>query len=138
MDPGNPIVRLCVAGMSAEQDGRPQDASLLFQRAWNESSDDWERCIAAHYLARHQPDPGQTLFWNQEALRLADSAGGDRVRDFYPSLYLNVGHSLEALGRATEACRYYELAASRMDALPPGRYSDVVRHGVTEAQRRTC
>ncbi|MBX9599544.1 MAG: hypothetical protein K2X35_01020 [Bryobacteraceae bacterium] len=138
MDPENPVVRLCAEGIRAEQEGRPGDAACLYQQAWKESRDDWERCIAAHYLARHQPDPAQTLFWNQESLRLADSAGGDRVRDFYPSLYLNLGHSLEVLGRAAEACRYYRMAASRMDALPPGRYSDVVRHGVAEAQRRTC
>lgn len=138
MDPANPIVRLCAAGMSAEQDGRLQDASLLFQQAWRDSSDDWERCIAAHYLARHQPSPAQTLFWNQEALRLAGTLGADCVRDFYPSLYLNVGHSLEALGRAAEACRYYELAAARMEELPDGRYANVVRQGVAEARRRIC
>jgi hypothetical protein len=54
MDPNNPVVRLCAAGMAAEGEGRPADAKALFEQAWAESRDDFEACIAAHYVARHQ------------------------------------------------------------------------------------
>ncbi|RGC68468.1 hypothetical protein C5N14_13190 [Micromonospora sp. MW-13] len=34
-------------------------------------TDDYDACVAAHYLARQQDDPEEILRWNQEALRHA-------------------------------------------------------------------
>src|SRR5690349_3606961 len=98
MDPNNPVVKLCVEGMQAETAGRGEDARRLFAQAWEASQDDFEACIAAHYVARHQESLEETLRWNQEALRCADAVGDDRICDFYPSLYLNLGRSYEVLG----------------------------------------
>ncbi|MGO4418780.1 hypothetical protein AB4Z54_08470 [Streptomyces sp. MCAF7] len=97
MDPDNPIVRLCVQGMTAEAEGRGDDARALFQRAWDTAADDYEACVAAHYLARHQPTPEETLRWNQECLDRADAVGDDRVRGFYASLHLNMGQAYRTL-----------------------------------------
>lgn len=136
MDPNNPIVRLCVEGMRAEGEGRLEDAHTLFTQAWESSTDDLEACIAAHYLARHQKSPEETLKWNQEALARADAIGDERVSNFYPSLYLNMGHSYELLGNAQEASRYYELAAESSADLPGGRYGETVRKGIEEGRKR--
>ena len=57
----------------------------------------------------------------------AEAVRDDRVRDFYPSLLLNLGHSYEILGDKVEAWKNYDLAVERVDELPPGPYSDVVR-----------
>lgn len=84
MDPNNAIVKLCSEGMKAESEGRIDDARSLFERAWEASTDDYEACIAAHYLARHQPDAESTFRWNEEALRRANAVEGDRVRGFTP------------------------------------------------------
>jgi len=138
MDANNPVVRLCAEGMQAESEGRVAEARTLFERTWEASTDDYEACIAAHYVARHQTDTEATFYWNQEALRRADAVKDDRVRGFYPSLYLNLGNSYELLGNAVEACRHYELAAARLRDLPPGPYGDMVRSGVADGQRRTC
>ena len=138
MDPDNPVVKLCAAGMAAEGEGRRDDARTLFEQAWAVSRDDYEACIAAHYVARHQTTPEATFEWNRRALAKADAAADDRVRAFYPSLYLNYAHSLETLGRADEACRYYSLAAATLDELPPGGYTELVRSGVTAGLKRTC
>jgi tetratricopeptide (TPR) repeat protein len=138
MDPENPVVKLCAAGMAAEGEGRGADAKALFEQAWETSRDDFEACIAAHYVARHQATPEATFEWNQRALHRAQAAGDERVRDFLPSLYLNYAHSLEQLGRTREACSYYGLAAARLDDLPPGGYAQLVRSGVAAGQRRTC
>ncbi len=54
MDPDNAIMKLCVEGMQAERDGKPGDAARLFGQAWEESTNDFEACVAAHYVARHQ------------------------------------------------------------------------------------
>ena len=141
MDPDNPIVRLCAAGMTAEGEGRRDDARALFQQAWDASGSDYEASIAAHYLARHQPSAEATLEWNERSLRRAEAARDthdDRVNGFFPSLYLNYAHSLEQLGRVADACAYYNLAAAGLDALPADGYAALVRSGVTAGQRRTC
>ncbi|HET7229147.1 MAG TPA: hypothetical protein VFJ16_04060 [Longimicrobium sp.] len=115
MDPENPVVKLCVEGMRAEGQGRLGDAHDLFLRAWNEASDDWEACIAAHYLARHQPTHAETLRWNDEALRRALAVTDGRARGFFPSLYLNLAASYEQEGAVKIARELYEAALARMD-----------------------
>jgi tetratricopeptide (TPR) repeat protein len=136
MDPDNPIVKLCLEGMRAEGQGRYDDARALFTQAWEASTDDFDACVAAHYLARRQESPEDTLYWNQEALNRADAVGDERVRAFYPSLYLNMGYSYEKLGNRAEASRYYELAAGRIVDLPEGAYADLVRGGIAEGLKR--
>jgi tetratricopeptide (TPR) repeat protein len=138
MDPNNPIVKLCAAGMAAEAEGRKDDAKALFERAWETSGDDFEACVAAHYVARHQPTPADELEWNRIALTRADRVGGERVQAFYASLYLNFAHSLEKLGRTAEACAQYARAAIELERLPDGPYAALVRSGVAAGQRRTC
>jgi mannose/cellobiose epimerase-like protein (N-acyl-D-glucosamine 2-epimerase family) len=111
MDLSNPVIQLCIEGSRAEFENRPEDARRLYQQAWDIACDDYEACIAAHYLARFQPAPEETLRWNQEALKRANLVADERVRDFYPSLYLNLGHSYEMLGHQPDAQKFYALAA---------------------------
>lgn len=136
VDPNNPVVKLCAEGMQAEGEGRKEAARDLFARAWEMRQDDLDACIAAHYLARHQPSPEETLRWNSEALERADAVGDERVAGFYPSLLLNMGWSHEQLGDRAEALRWYDLAAARLDELPDDRYGDVVRDGVARGRAR--
>lgn len=112
MDLNNPVVQLCVAGTQAEFQGRPEAARALYWQAWETARDDFEACIAAHYVARFQNDPQEVFRWNQEALNHADVIQDERVKEFYPSLYLNMGRSYELLGDLSEAKRYYDLAAA--------------------------
>ena len=112
MDLDNPVIELCVQGTQAEFAGRIQEARELYWLAWESSTDDYEACIAAHYVARHQETHTETFRWNLEALERADKVQDSRVRDFYPSLYLNLGYSYELLGNQAEAQRYYDLASA--------------------------
>jgi hypothetical protein len=111
MDLNNPVVQLCLAGAQAEFENRPAEACAQYRQAWERAADDFEACIAAHYVARCQDDPQENLRWNQEALRRAEAAGAQQVASFLPSLYLNLGHAYEINGNTAEAQRYYELAA---------------------------
>jgi hypothetical protein len=111
MDVNNPVIQLCMEGTRAEFEHRLDDARLHYQRAWEARADDYDACIAAHYIARFQETPEETLRWNQTALSHADAVGDERVGDFYPSLYLNLGKSHEVLGNQAEAQKYYSLAA---------------------------
>ncbi len=45
LDPNNPIVKPCAAGMAI--DGSPSEARALFDEAWAERTDDHEAAIAA-------------------------------------------------------------------------------------------
>ena len=138
MDPNNPVARLCAAGMAAEGEGRPAEAKALFEQAWAESRDDFDACIAAHYVARHQATAAAEHEWNAKALARADLVGDERARSFYPSLYLNLAHSLEKLGRSAEACELYTTAAARLEGEPDTPYVRLVRSGVTAGRTRTC
>jgi hypothetical protein len=111
MDQSSQAIALCINGTQAEYAGRPDTAHALYQQAWDTAADDYERCIAAHYLARFQATPEETLHWNEVALALAEGVGDDRVTPFFPSLYVNLGQSHEQLGHKAEAQRFYQLAA---------------------------
>ena len=110
MDTNNPVIKLCMEGTRAEFEQRLDDARLLYQQAWEARADDYDACIAAHYVARFQKTPEETLHWNQIALNHANAVHNERVKDFYPSLYLNLGQSYEALGDQVNAQKYYQFA----------------------------
>ena len=136
LSPDNPIVKLCVEGMQAEAQGRHGDARQLFARAWESSTDDFEACIAAHYLARHQETPQEMLRWNKIAFDRAAAVDDERVRGFYPSLYLNLGFSYETLGDRERAQRYYHLASGELHHLPDTPYAATVRQAIANALQR--
>jgi tetratricopeptide (TPR) repeat protein len=116
--------------MMAEGQGRADEARDLFAQAWAASTDDFDRCVAANYLARHQGSPEQTLHWNREVLTRADAVEDDRVRGFYPLLYLNLRRSYEDLGDRNKARRYYEHSAARIGDLPADVYGAMMQRGV--------
>jgi len=111
MDITNPIIQLCIEGSRAEFEHRFEDALALHQQAWDSRRDDYEACIAAHYLARFQDSLEETLRWNELALEHARAVKDKKVKDFYPSLYLSLGSAHEKLGDQEKAQKYYELAA---------------------------
>lgn len=118
MDENNPIVIRCLEGTRAEFEGRKNDACALYQQAWDEAKDDYEACVAAHYMARCQDNPQDELHWNEEALKHAEALKDESVEGFFPSLYLNLGHSHELLGNLEEAQEYYRLAAGPDEEAP--------------------
>ncbi|GIJ11649.1 hypothetical protein ACFFMR_31575 [Micromonospora andamanensis] len=136
MDLGNPMLQLCQDGMRAEAEGRPADARALFEEAWSSRADDYDACVAAHYLARQQEAPEEILRWNQVALRHADGVGDDRVAAFYPSLHVGVAIANERLGDAVAARAAFEQAAEHVDVLPAGAYGEQLRTAITEGLRR--
>lgn len=137
MDPDNPVVMLCSQGMQAEAEDRDADARLLFQQAWESAQDDYEACVAAHYLARHQPTPQETLRWNQECLTRADRVADARVECFYASLHLNMAQAYRDLEASDHAREHFELAAGRIHDVPPGQYADWTRFAIADGLRST-
>ncbi len=130
MDPENTVVKLCVQGMEEEGKGNNEQASSLFAQAWAESRNDFERCIAAHYVARHQATAEQTLNWNQQAMHCAHRVCDGSADQFFASLYLNLGKSYEEIGNGERAAELYRCAAARLGVVPPGAYRDIVQDGI--------
>ena len=128
IDPTNPVVALCVAGMQV--DGEPEKARALFEQAWNARRDDFDASVAAHFLARHQPTAEDTLHWNEVALKHADALDDDRVLELYPSLCLNLADSYYAMRRPSKSRELAHRAAASLSALPAGGYGEFVRGGV--------
>jgi hypothetical protein len=138
MDPNNPVVKLCALGIGAEMAGRRDEAAQLYRDAWAARTSDYEACIASHYLARLQQTPADSLHWNSEALRFAELANDMGLRDFFPSLYLNVGKSQEDLGNFADAKGFYLLAESASAILPDGEYADTVKRGIRRGLERVA
>jgi hypothetical protein len=107
----NRVVRACMAGVNAEFERRLDDARRLYAEAWDLAADDYERCIASHYVAHLEDDPAKALRWNLLALESAERADQSLVTEFLPSLYVNLGHSCELTGQEELATRYYGAAA---------------------------
>jgi len=70
-NPSNNVIKLCVQGMDTEGKDKPEDAGRLFIQAWNEAANDFEKYIAAYYVARHEDDVPDKLKWLETALRFA-------------------------------------------------------------------
>jgi hypothetical protein len=134
MDPANPVVALCVAGM--EREGTPDEARALFARAWQARRDDYEAAVAAHFLARHQPTPADTLHWNEVALRHGEAVPDGRADELMASLYLNVGDSYLAVGRRDAAAAAAARAAVCAAALPADGYRELVERGIRGLHQR--
>jgi rifampin ADP-ribosylating transferase len=109
-NPNNPIVKLCLRGMDMEAKGKEEAASRIFLQAWNDATNDFEKFIAAYYVARHQSNVHDKLRWNETALRLALKINNEAVNAAFPYLYLNVGKCYEELGDLDNAKKNHELA----------------------------
>src|SRR6059058_2135762 len=114
-NPSNNVIKLCVQGMDMEGKGKPDEASGLFLQAWNEATNDFEKFIAAHHVARHQQNVSDKLKWLETTLQSALKINDDAVKAAFPSLYSNIAKCYEDLNDADNAKRNYELAISFRD-----------------------
>jgi tetratricopeptide (TPR) repeat protein len=134
IDPTNPVVALCAAGMACE--GEPGEARRLFEEAWATRRDDYDAAIAAHYLARHQPTPSLTLEWNTRAVTHCERIADGRSAELLSSLYLNLADSLLAVGRWRDADVIIERAADSLPALPSDGYRAFIALGIARLKEK--
>ena len=111
-NPNNKIIQLLLRGMGMEDSGKPEEASLLFLKAWSEATDDFERFIAAYYVARHQKNVSDKLKWFETSLQFALKVNDEAVKSAFPSLYLNIAKCYEALSDPDKAKKYVALSHS--------------------------
>ena len=135
-DPNNPIVTLCIQGMSLEGEGRKEEAFEVFQQAWQEATNDFDKFIAAHYVARHQRLITDKLKWDETSLRLALTIADESVKQAYPSLYLNIAKCHEELKDFDTAKMNYQQALSFAKFLPDDGYGKMIKSGIANGMER--
>jgi len=110
--PFNNVVKLCLQGMEMEEKGKPEEAIKLFQQGWNEATNDFEKFLAAHYIARQQKTVADKLKWLETTLQFALKTNNDAVKSAFPTLYLNIAKCYEDLNDDNKAKENYDLAIS--------------------------
>ena len=111
-NPGNNVIKLCVQGMAMEEKGNPDEASRLFLQAWNEATNDFEKYLAAYYVARHKENVPAKLKWLETALQFALKVNSESAKSALPNLYSNIAKCHEDLGDVDNAKKNFELANS--------------------------
>ena len=114
-NPSNKIIKLCLQGMAMEDNGKAEEASTIFLQAWNEATTDFERFIAAYYVARHQHNVPGKLEWTETALQFALKIEDSSVKSAFPLLYRQLAKCYEDLSDPENAKKNYELANSFND-----------------------
>jgi rifampin ADP-ribosylating transferase len=111
-DPNNDVIKLCMSGMALESSGNIEEAITMFYKAWQEATDDYDRFIAAYYLASQQKSITDKLKWMETSLQCALNIDDENVRSAYSTLYLNIAKCYEELCESANAKRNYELSNS--------------------------
>lgn len=111
-NPKNTIVRLCLQGIGMEKKDKQEEAGKLFLQAWNEATNDFEKFISAHYVARHQKNTSDKLQWLETDLRLALKINDDTVKSAFSPLYAHIATCYEDLGDPDKSKKNHELALS--------------------------
>lgn len=119
-NPNNIVVKRCLQGMAMEEKGEPEEAGRLFLQAWNEATNNFEKFLAAYYVARHQKDVPGKLKWYETALQFALKIDDDAVKSAFPALYTNIARCCEELNDSDNAVKNYELANS-FSGTPPDK-----------------
>ena len=111
-DPNNHIIKLCMMGMGMEDSGKPEEAGILFLKAWNDAGNDFEKFIAAYFAARHQINISDKLEWLETSLQFAIKVNDESVTSAFPSLYFSIAKCYEELCDPEKAKANYELSVS--------------------------
>lgn len=110
--PFNNVVKHCLQGMEMEEKGQPQEALKCFLKGFDEATNDFEKFLAAHYVARQQQTVPEKLRWLETALQFALNVKDDAIKSALPALYTNIAGCHEELGNTEKAAENAELAQS--------------------------
>ncbi|SDD78723.1 rifampin ADP-ribosylating transferase [Niabella drilacis] len=96
--------------MEMEEKSNPEEAGKLFLQGWNEATDDFEKFLAAYYVARHQKTVTDKLKWLETALTHALKINDDTVKSAFPALHTAIARCYEDLQDQEKAKEHTELA----------------------------
>lgn len=114
-NPNNPVVKSCLQGMGLEEQGKLEEARALFLQAWSEATNDFERFMSAHYVARHQENVSERVKWLESSLGFALKVNDAAVSSAFSLLYANIAKCYDDLNEPDKAKQNRELATSFED-----------------------
>ncbi len=135
-DPNNTVIKLCAQGIELEAKQKPEEAMALYQQAWREATNDFEKFTAGHYVARHQASVADKLYWDTLALSHCLKIDDERMYPNYPSLYLNIAKCYEDLEDWENARVNYELALFYTKYMPDDGYGKMITSGIKNGLQR--
>lgn len=123
-DPNSRIIQLCLQGMALEALEKPGEADALYRQAWDGADSDFERFIAAYFVARVRTNPDEQVQWLEQSLKLAEKSGDLGARSALPALYGALAQSYENAGDSAraESCRAASESIRRTPASDPGPF----------------
>lgn len=113
--PFNTVVRLCIQGMSMEEQNNPREAVKLYMQGWNEATDDLEKFLAAYYIGRIQIEISERLKWFETALKYVLKANDNTFKSALYSLYIKIAECYDELSNPERSKEYNELAITVKD-----------------------
>lgn len=108
----NPVVKLCLQAMGLEQAGKSTEALPLYEQAWTQSENNFEKFLSAYYLAQYQETVSEQLDWLKTAVQLASEINDDAVKSAFPPLYTNIAKCYEIMSEPDMAKEYLGLVAA--------------------------
>lgn len=111
-NPSNNIIKLCMAGMVERDNGKSEDADVLFHKAWDASTNDYERFIASYFVAHSQNDTIEKLKWLELSLQHALMVNDENVKSAFKRLYLDIAMCYDSLKNTEKANTNYNLSYS--------------------------
>lgn len=114
-NPNNPVIQLCMQGMHLEESANLEEAGKLFLQAWEKATNDFEKFIAAWYVARYQVKGPDQLSWYETALEFALKADNESVKGAFVALYSSMAKCYEDLGDIDHAKKYHQLALTSVN-----------------------
>lgn len=115
--PFNNVVKRCIQGMNLEAQNKQEEAEELFVQGWNEATNDFEKFLAAYYMARNKKEPSERLQWFDISLQHALKADDNTAKSALYSLYLRITECYEELSDPDKVKEYTELVLSVKDQI---------------------
>lgn len=109
-NPTNNVVQLCMQGMKHEEQKQFDKARELFQQAWNQAENDFEKFIAGWYLARQPQKATDRVKWYNIVLELASKINDDAVKGAFSSIHTNLANVYKEMGYTAKANIHHDLS----------------------------
>lgn len=121
--PENKIVQQCIQGMALAANDQQEAARLCFEQTWDEAMVNWEKFLAAYFIARVQDDAIVKLSWLKTALHHAVLEHDLATKSACPAIYTDMAKCCVELDRHDEASQYEQLiAAAETSPADPGPF----------------
>ncbi|QEC71130.1 rRNA adenine methyltransferase [Arachidicoccus ginsenosidivorans] len=120
-NPTNPVIQLCMQAMALEAGPQPfqvkvqkinpkEKAAALYHSAWEASTHDFERFIAAFFIGRSKEKVADQLRWLQTSLDMAQKVNSVATGSALEIIYQKIAWCYAALGNAEAENKYNSLS----------------------------